>query len=38
METQIVCELCIGVGCAQCEERGYFLVEIFDEPIEVIEE
>jgi hypothetical protein len=37
MEQKIMCEICQGKGCEQCEGKGDFIVEIFDEPIEVIE-
>lgn len=37
MEQKIMCEICQGKGCEQCEGRGCFHVEVFDEPIEMID-
>ena len=37
MEQKVKCEICQGKGCEQCEQFGSFVVEIYDEPIEVIE-
>lgn len=37
MDEFVMCEICQGKGCEQCDGFGRFAIEVYDEPIEVIE-